>query len=518
MQTSKRASTPGKEAELSDGDPRGNAGARPGAVALVVAVFAAWCWVAWANLYWYNLPWADTWASVAPAATGLPPFHINAPLLANFSGSDRVWGLHFPGAPLLYSVVFSCLRFRPELAVLMFMVLWAALAACTGWLAFRVTGRGFWAMAAAALILADRSFFAIAQFHRPEMVAALDLVLVWVTLAGAEPIRGGVRHLGAGIAFLLLPMLHPVTLVFGAVACAFLVLRAMRRSPRDGMPVAAPCTGYAAGCAALFLWFYLQPDAWSQFYDHANSRKIPISPGSMFTQAFQESYYPLFTGNVLIAAAFVVAAWVIYQWMRGHTPSDRVTVVGAAIVALCLFIQPSFKNSLYRSLCLPESVVLIVGVLAGFDSKAASRRWIRVLACLAVAVHGLFWVSRTARFIESGQPHIREELAQIVDELPKGRRILIPEALWEAAVRDPGRFELNTLPQMASPAHRMAYESLVYTRLSAGDVVVVDRLQLNQPRTDFVHGGWIAGKRYTHVLPGRTEWGYDMTVWIKAPN
>jgi hypothetical protein len=502
---------------LSDSDPRGNAGARPGAVALVVAVFAAWCWVAWANLYWYNLPWADTWASVAPAATGLPPFHINAPLLANFSGSDHVWGLHFPGAPLLYSVVFSCLRFRPELAVLMFMILWVALAACTGWLAFRTTGRGFWAVAAAAVILADRSLFAIAQFHRPEMVAALDLVLVWVTLAGVEPIRGGVRHVGAAIAFMLLPVLHPMTLALGAIGCVVLALRAVRRRGTEGTPTVASCCGFTAGCTILFLWFYLQPEAWSQFYDHANSRKIPISPGSIFRQAFQESYYPLFTGHVLIAAAFVVAVWVMFKWMRGHPPSDRVVGVGAAIVALCLFVQLSFKNSLYRSICLPECVILVVGILAGLDSKAAGMRWIRVLACLAVAAHGLFWAGRTARYIESGQPHIREELARIVDELPKGRQILIPEALWEAAVKDPGRFDLNTLPQMASPARRMAYESLVYGRLSSGDVVVVDRLQLNQPRTDFIHGGWIEGKRYTHVLPGRTEWGYDMTVWVKAP-
>jgi hypothetical protein len=518
MQTRKRASTPGKGAELSDGDPRGSAGARPGAVALIIAIFAAWCWAAWANLYWYDLPWADTWASIAPAASGLPPLHINAPLLANFSGSDRVWGLHFPGVPLLYSVVFSCLRFRPELAVLMFMVLWAALAASTGWLAFRVTGQGFWAVAAAAVILADRSLFAIAQAQRPEFITALDLLLVWMALADIWPLRGAGRHLGAGVAFLLLPLLHPVTLVFGAIACAFLVLRAMRRSQRDGMPVAAPCTGYAAGCAALFLWFYLQPDAWSQFCDHANARRIAYTFGRMFFRSLQQFYFPVFTGYVLIGAALIAAVSALIPWLLGRPQANRVTLVGAVILVLCALIQQNFQNGLYLTLYLPVCVVFAMGLLARLESAGERGRWVRVLACAAIAVHGVFWAGRTFRFFQSGRPHIREELTRIVEELPKGRRILIPEGLWEAAIRDPSRFDLNTLPQVASPGRRRAYEALVYGRLSAGDAVVVDRLQLNQPVTDFLHGGWTKGKQFTHVFPGRTEWGYDMTVWIKAPN
>jgi hypothetical protein len=61
----------------------------------------------------------------------------------------------------------------------------------------------------------------------------------------------------------------------------------------------------------------------------------------------------------------------------------------------------------------------------------------------------------------------------------------------------------------------MAYESLAYGGLSSGDLVIVDRFQLNQPLRAFTHGGWTLVNSFRHIFPGRVEWGYDLAVWKK---
>lgn len=72
---------------------------------------------------------------------------------------------------------------------------------------------------------------------------------------------------------------------------------------------------------------------------------------------------------------------------------------------------------------------------------------------------------------------------------------------------------MNTLPQSASLEQRTSYESLAYRDLEAGDFVVVDRFQQHQPVHGLAKSEWTQVGRYTHILAGRKEWGYDLTVF-----
>ncbi len=485
---------------------------------LVLSGLGAWFVAAWANLYWFSAPWADTWCYLGPAAASPSVFRITAPLLGGFSGSDHVWGLHFPGAPLLYSVVFSLVKFRPSVGVLVFIFLWIALAACTGWLVLRLTGQYFWAVAAGALVLSDRSQFAVAQAQRPELAGSLVLLILLMVLAGVPPLRGRSRTPCAVLGFFLLPLLHPVTFAAGACLCLFLGWQAKRDDHPDLRILGASCLGYAGGVLTFFLWFYLQPDAWSQFSDHASTLKIPYTYGGTFWRALQQFYYPTLTGHLMWGAALILSVTILYAWLRRRPESDPALVWAAAIALSCLIIQQKFDNRSYLALYLPEAVVITIVSLFKLQEKAAgprSRARVRTMVCLFIAAHGLFWATRTTKFLQSGSPHIRSELSRIAWGLPKSGHVLVPEAFWEAALHDPSRFALNTLPQNSSRERRTAYETLAYGGLSSGDIVVVDRFQLNQPLRTFGPRDWTLVENLRHILPGRLEWGYDLAVWRK---
>jgi hypothetical protein len=486
---------------------------------LILVGLVLWFALAWVNLYLFSLPWADPWCYLGPAVVNPSPFHLQVPFWGGFLGSNHVWGLHFPGAPLIYSCIFSLVKFRPYIGVLLFIALWVALAICAGWMALQLTGQAFWAVAAGAAILSDRSLFIVAQAQRPELAGSIDLLVVWMALAGMPPARGRLRSVCLFLSFFLLPLLHPVTLVAGGCLCVALWWPGERRGGADWRTSLLASLGYAGGGVTLFLWFYLQPDAWSQFSDHAASVNIPYSFGVTLWRSLQQYYYPTFSGHLLLAAAILLSASILFSRIRNPRGPVPAGFWGAATLALCLLAEQKFNNTCYLALIIPEAVLITLLFLFKLEQGAAIQRpnpWIRALLVASLCVHGLFWATRTSKFLQAGSPDIRKELDEIAGHLPKQGHVLIPEALWEAALRDPSRFDLNTLPQFASPHRREDYESATYGKLTRGDLVIVDRFQLNQPLEAFPGAEWTVVGEHKHTFPGRAgEWGYDLTIRMR---
>jgi len=486
--------------------------------ALLFSGFLVWLTLAWINLFSYSLPWMDTWCYLAPAASCSSLFHLRTPLLEGFLGSDQGWGLHFPGAPLLYSCVFSIVTFRPYVAVLMFIILWFALAILVGWSAYQLTREGFWAIVAGVMILVDHTLFEDAQAQRPEIVGALALVLVWMALSDIRPFHGRIRLVCLAGTFFMLPLLHPVTLAVGACICLLLCWQYWA-SERNGRTVLlTSILGYGGGGLALFLWFYLQPEAWTQFLDHAVSNKVAYSFGRTFWQALQHFYFPTLTGHLLWVIGLFVSVSTLFLWARGRQKAAPGGFWASVILISGLVAHQNFHNLFYLALYLPAAIVLSTLLLFRIHQTASSvrvRRWIQYLTCLFVAGHGLFWATRTFKYLRDGMPYIRGELAQIAQSLPKKGRILIPEALWEDAILEPNRFAMNTLPNSSSSERRILYETFVYRKLVKGDLVIIDRFQIKKPMNVLRPGEWTAMGNYKDVVPGRLEWGYDFEVWRK---
>lgn len=491
--------------------------ARPGAGAAVAvsAGLLLWAAVAWVHLQRFAVPWMDPWCYLAPAAPGGGSLLLWTPLLGSFEGADHLWGLHFPGALLLYRALFAVLPFHGGAAVGLFVALWAALALAVGWAALQLTGEGFWGAASAAVVLADRSMFEVAAAQRPEFVAALALFLSVMVVARIPPFRGGAGLAGAFCGFFLIALAHPVTLVAGAIMCLSLAWLSPRAGGCPRRTAGWALAGYAAGCAALVLWFALQPKAWSTFRDHAGRALVPYSYGTAFWRALQEFYYPTFTGHVLWILGGLAAVRALWPGTGDRGGEGDARRVCAVALLACALAEQKFYNVNYLGVALPEAVVISALFLHDREGRPGSawRRGFRVLVCAAILAHGLFWGTRTLKFLEDGRPDLRRELAGIAESLPTGRRILVPEVLWEEAIRNPGRFMMNTLPYHASVQRRRAYEAYAYAGLRAGDLVILDRLQSNAPAAVLPKPGWALVGTYRHVLPGRTEWGYDLSVW-----
>jgi hypothetical protein len=339
-----------------------------------------------------------------------------------------------------------------------------------------------------------------------------------MALAGVSPSNRRSRLLCLGCGFYLLPLLHPVTLAAGACICMVLAWQTRFDGKRDWSIFTSAFLGYTCGGLTLFLWFYLQPEAWLQFTDHAASVRASYSGENSVWRALQILYYPTFTGHLLWITSLFVSLATLYAWIKNRRVTNAIGFWGAAIFISCLVIHEEFNNESYLALYFPEAAILALLLASQLAQRAAfanGHHIVRILLCFFIVGHGLFWATRTLKFLQSGRPHLREELTQIATNLPHDRHVLIPDVLWEAALSDPSRFAMNTLPQHASRQRRQAYEALVYGNLSTGDLVIVDRLQIMKPIYVLPQAGWEMVRRYEHLLPGRLEWGYDFTIWRK---
>ncbi len=478
--------------------------------------FCAWLVLAWVNLFCFSLPWADTWCYLGPAAAHPRAFHTEAPLLGNFLGSDHVWGLHFPGPPMIYSLVLAALGSSPAIGVLMFVAMWAALAALVGYLAYSSTRERIWGIAAAAVVLFDRCLFLVSQAARPELLAAIVVVVLWMALADVAPFNRRARLVVIGFCQFLNPVLHPITLAIGAAVCLVLLAQRLRRLESKSGPALAALLGYAAGCLSLFLWFKSQPEAWLQFRDHANSRSFPYSFGGNFWMALQSDYAPAYSGHLLWIGALLISLGAALRWMRKPMDVGPVCLWGAVIVLSSLVAQQKFRNECYIGVALPAAVVLVLLWLQRIRQRYSATRlglWFCFSLVFLIAVHGSFWGARTLRYVQAGRPNLRREIDRITQELPASRKALIPEVLWESALSNQERFGMNTLPQSASVEQRTKYEAIAYRELKAGDLVVVDRFQQHQPLQGLARSEWTEVGRFTRILAGRKQWGYDLTVF-----
>jgi hypothetical protein len=486
--------------------------------ALVLLGFVVWFTAAWINIFWFTCPSADTWCYMGPAAGGGTPFHLSALFLGEFLRSNEVWGLHFPAAPLFYSAVFAVVKFQPAVGIALMLALWALLGFASGRIAFQATRQVFWSVVAGAIVLVDHSMLSVVQFERPELLASLDLILVWFALSGAAPLNRRFRGAIAFFAAFFLPLVHPVTLVMGPAIGLILWLgtRNEKQVRRPTLTLAA--FGYIAGFATLVLWFVLQPDAWKQFSDHASVASGTYNYGRTFVYALWHFYTPTFTGCFLWGIAIVFCVPIVLRSIRSGEGGNMVLCIGGAMLLLGVIFLQKFSNEYYIAVLLPEAACMAVVFLHRLDADILGgkrHQGFIALTILFVAAHSLVWATRTKKFVDAGEPRIRDELRGIVQGLPHLHHVLIPEVLWEAALPLTGSYRLNTLPQMATAARRLSYENTVYPQLESGDIVIVDRLQLNQPMEQCDRVSFTAIANFKHLFPGRIVWGYDLTVWRK---
>ncbi len=480
---------------------------------------AAWLALAFTHLYFYALPWMDTWCYLAPSAVDAQPLRLTAPMLGSFDGSDHAWGLHWPGVQLMNSVVFSILPAHPASWVAWETLLWLACAAALAQLTWRVTTRAGAAFTVFALILMDRGFFFGAYAQRMESMALLWLCpLIHAMIARARGQKlSPAGHLLAGLAAFLAPLTHLAAAAFAGAALAVMLWRSR---PGESRGPAREAALWLAGCIALVAWFGLQPDVWSQFVAHARQGASVKAQGGMFVMAMSLFYAPTYTGAALYVIGVAAAGAGIWQGWRREAAGETRVRADLGLVALGVFILLQWlHNAHYLFPLLPALAPLGAdGVLRAMAwiGRLPAPRWVTATIAAFVLLHGAFWVTRTLKYLESGRPFLRGDLASFWSTLPHEGRLFIPTALWEEAGRAPerrARARMNTIPNSALIARRGAYEKSIYENAQPGDTLVVDRFQDPPILLDPSTAGWERVREIERPMPGKTPWGYAFTVW-----
>lgn len=457
-------------------------------------VAAVWLPLAFVNLWWGAYPSMDSWCYFAPSAASRP-FTIITPLLGDWAGSSTGWGLHWPGGALILSSVLGLLPREPWIYVGTLLLEWFVLANLVRFLVRRLLSRPLWGDVAGALILFDRAVFNIAWLQRHEIIALVAEAALLACLVPVARQRHGFRTLIVlFVAGVTMAAVHPSALGAGAAVLVLLGgLTAFARWP-GWRPVLAFAAGWMSGVIGVFTYFATDSNRLAAFLDHARvNLGLTFGAGAHFFFGktllvnFPEMYRPLYSGWLLIAALVAGTILTVRTFLALRARSGWRAAARNEASWLCILVLGwgqavlnfSTYNGYYMVLLVPFAIILGCRCL----DRIPGQCWTVSLTalCLVVALfHAALWPVRIGVWLRQGCPLYRSVLKEVWTTLPPSRTVLIPEVLWEEALRQPRHAFLNTLPNNASNQRRRDYESYVRRQIRPGDILIHDRLQ-SQP-------------------------------------
>lgn len=479
-----------------------------------------WAAVMFPHLYFFSMPWMDTWCYFAPALIAPTPGHISAPFMGSFLGYNQDWGLHLPGAPLIYSVITPVLPKNGLTGVAILLCLWALTATVAFCLTERLTSKRICGLFGGCLVLADRNLFAIAHAQRPEMLAALILLLlVFVWIRGRES-QSLWWPLAGGGCIAVLTTLHPLSVLISASFCFGLLLFVCYQrqwSARSAIVIAFHWGGLLLGALFLYSWFSNHPASWVQFQIHADANRGGFTWGRTLVRSLQQ-HYPLYAGHILYVSSLFLGLFAL-TWLR---KTDKCIAESACLFQLtcgylalsAIICQQLFANTFYLAVIFPLVAAQFAAGLPIYERLLKHRgKLVYVIAAVLLVAQAAHIASRSEKFYRSGLPNIREELQVFMASLPPHKRVLIPEALWEAALTHSSAVLMNTVPHSIDREHRLKYEAEVYSQMESGDLAVVNSFQANAILQAFPNDRWELIEKRTKKFPGKPPWGYEFSVF-----
>ena len=443
------------------------------------ALLAVWVLAAHAQLSRLYLPWMDSWCYFAPGALAERPLSLHMPFMGSFDGADQTWGIHWPGAPLFFSLLGTWTGLQPQDHSWVLIGLWL-LTAWLGGLTARQLSIHPWApVLVMAALLVDLGILNIATCRRPEIVAMVILP-VWLLLGKRVVSLKGKGWLSALFAMVtaLTVISHPVATVAMAGAAALsLLLALLGRLP--WRVALAQSLGALIG-AAWFGGWLTQPHAWEQFRAHAQA----ASPSGL-TLGPERGAWHLYAPAPGMLIAFGLCGLGLLAAVKALFTRREVPLVhGLSLVILILALGACHLFSNYHYLVVACAILWPVALASGEHLIAcwgkashASQRgaWVVLVLALFGGNAGLF-AKRSVALLRTPETNIAVELRDWYDNLvPAGPRILFPDVLWEAASQDPRhQVQLLTPAYVVTDATRRRYETELYATLRSGDVVIED--------------------------------------------
>jgi len=506
------------------GEPR--AAARRFAI-LFGCIVVCWLAVMFVQLYFFGYAAVDSWCYAAPADLAKAPFQLTMPFLGAFEGANKAWGLHWPGGLLLSSVVTPYLPHGPATYVAIPIVYWLLASAATAVLVRRYTGSRWLALYAFLLVACDRLCSSIAWFERYEMLGAAIAIAGILALCGQEDGRSRARYATIGVAFFILPLIHPVFSGLGLGLLLTLALRTIALKQR-WTRLSAAAGGYAAGWAVFIGYFWSRPWLYAQFRNHADQNleitREASPPGfRTFLVHLYETDRPTRAGAVIYLVAFCTVAALVCglwkcrrEWKEYLAREDLAVFVSLALGGTLVLSQMTY-NTFYWATAWPFAAALACLAMHRVWQRYPKRMGlIGGVAAALMLMHMSYWPARTYLWYKTGWVNMRSELREFAQSLPRARRLFIPEVLWDTYPDGNGEVYMNSLPFSAGAPMQQRYASYIVPLIRPGDVLVVDVLQSHPCLIGPPAAGWKEIRHRKVVYMGADHpHGFDLTAYQK---
>lgn len=424
----------------------------------------------------------DSFQSLGAVAGAAGPGRLRWPFMGDFMGYDQTWGFHWFGWPFVRSLLLPVLPWRPMTDFALACLIWGGAA----WLIARLAERlrqdssGIWV---GLLSVSAPGFMASLQSYRPEILTALVLVVALVTWEE----KGRKEAVWRSVALILLPMLHPLGSVVPGCWLATTALLDWRRYRWKAAAIRTLPRAMALGLGVLLLlaWYGFQPTAWAQFQLNVRCQRLLVEGlGAGWLTFFKWGLGGI--SSIFLLSLFIPASlWGLRCVAGGLSPSltsnrrlELLASIGV-LVTLAFNIAAKNPNMLHLVAVMPMAAWLCQGFVHWVAGAMPRRLGQFGLPALLL----LFWVYPLRQGLSCLRHQgvgYRDELADVLDGLPDSKRILIPVALWEAALSRPSsatEYRFSTFPNLLTQVERAEFERSLVDQLQVGDLLIWDPLQ-----------------------------------------
>ena len=435
----------------------------------------------------------DGFQSLGAVSDSRAVFDLHWPLVGEYLGYDQSWGFHWPGWPLMRSLLVSVFPWSPTADLVFLALLWAGAA----WILSDLAQRNWsvaWAGGLGFLALVTPGVVVTLQNYRPEVITAL---LLLIALRQWSTKDCGGRWI-LWLALLFLPLMHPLGVV---VPGAWLGWGSLLQFRQQGFAGAwkrygASAVAVGLGMVCFVLWFGFQPMAWEQFRTNLEAQRL-------LGQGLQTNHLTIFRwlyGGWSALPSALLMLFALVQGVRAFRSSWRRVSTSAQDHGTVVLCEPTIEelagigvlvafgfNWLLKN---PNpnhfmAVMPFVSWLFVSGVRQALGRWHRMLpivACvlMVLASNALMAKYALALWRNEGRSY-RASIAESLQALPAARKVWIPVAFWEAAQMSARngktQYQFSTFPNVLARSKREEYERQVLSDLQAGDLLIWDPLQ-----------------------------------------
>ena len=437
-------------------------------------------WMAW-TIYsaWMTGPViSDSWQSVGAAVRSKHPFDLSGLYLSNFDGYSITWGHHWPGWPMLLSLLFFWIPFHSLIVFFIESVILLTIAIIAYQQGRRETP---WYVASLIffLVLIDPAQHVGLSMMRPENLVALLFLLLCQKFLSKDSQNHRIFFI-----FLIaatLPFIH----IMGCIGAPALVIArwaSLRFSVRDLWNDSARpsllflLAGWGAGCFGLLVWFTANQYRWNHFSQNLEAQRLSLHG---LWNCFDACYLDDISGLMTLLLWLIVAFCCIVQLWRKKPCLDILSYGMIALVCVAFSFVVKNPNRLHLVTVYPCAVVAVVLSLSGYFKESKRQFYITaflfsLVVLFAIAFHG----KRVYSFALNSMRDQRIASEEFISKYRNNGNVFLPSSLWEAAAHLKfQRCYFYTFPNVATPSYRHECEKHLWSHAELGDTMILDYTQ-----------------------------------------